>query len=278
MKSKSTRLVLGTIVIIFALSSIAFAQLMPHGQMQKTAIGIEIFKPEFNSYSVTGYMGFFDLWTGVSDKVIFMADLPYSHSNVSSEYFGRHSDDAIGNVYLGLKIMSGSTSSFCELGIRLPTAPTDRGQNALYLGALSHINRLEAFFPNLNLVASGTFGFDGTTQSGISTHFRFGPSILFFKKDYDYDKSSEFFLHYDGNLWYENKIGGIGAGISAVTIVTEENLFSENEGRNAVQLDFGANFRIGKIKPGLQFSVPLTRGLENRIDYLLSLNLFVGFD
>jgi hypothetical protein len=278
MRSKSTKMILGIIVIFITLSSTAFAQLMPHGQPRKSAYGIEFIKPNYESYSVSGYMFFISLWTRLSDKVIFEADIPYSHSNLHSEYNSRITGDALGNAYFGIKIKSGSNGSFGELGLRLPTAPTDKGWEALGLGAISHINRLEAFFPSLNLVASGAFGLDGTTQSGISTHLRIGPSIMLLKKDYGYDKSSEFFLHYDGNLWYDCKIGGFGAGISGAMILNEDYLYYEDGSRNATQLDIGANFRIGKTKPGLQLSFPLTRGFDTRINYLLSINFFVGFN
>jgi hypothetical protein len=260
------------LIIILLMSSSAMAQLIPRGQVKKAAFGIEYIR----NRDYINYTLLFDFWARLSDKTVFVADLPIAHYDYYHDYLNEQTGQLAGNVYLGLDFNKHADGGFGEVGIRLPTA-SDKMGGILYLGSFSDINRHEAFYPNIKMILSGAYGYNGITPTGISTRIKVGPTIMFTDKDY-YSKSAELFLHYHGSLWYEGKAGGVGAGISGLAIFTESHLVGSSGSKNATQLDIGGNFNIGISHPGIQISFPLTSNLERFSDYMLKLNFITGFE
>jgi len=237
---------------------------------EKPSISLEIMKPSFDfgdnlTFATSVINGSTRL--PISDKVAFVGQIPFAHYGISVSGF-HDQKNAVGNPYFGVELAHPGSESFTEFGIRLPLTPDNRPA-ASFIGIFGDIDREDAFLPDLMSVTA-TFNSYKKRESGFVTSLRGGPVMWINTGDSGTD-DIEVLLRYSGHLGFENESFGMGLGFSGVMILTENDLsFAE---RTIHQIDFGANVKLDRFKPGAFLRIPVDADLENLIDYVLGVNL-----
>lgn len=192
-----------------------------------------------------------------------LANYPVAHFGVDNEFFNE-SETAIANPYVGFEFRRPGTSSFIELGGRVPLAPDDK-LGALLYGTFADINRLGAFAPDL-LTVTGKFNYYNENASNLIVRLRGGSTVLIPTDEGD----TELVLDYSAQVGYKGSQISVIGGLSGQLIVTEEDL--DLGERTIHQLGASASLNLGSVRPGIHFWIPMDEDLDF-IDFVLGLNL-----
>jgi hypothetical protein len=277
------RLSLGWMIVVAALVAVSLgnslqAQSIWIDRSARTSFAIEYLKPSFHEGYLAGSMAaFMSAHTRVSPNAAFIVELPYAHSNEGGGYYYGYGDgdqeDAVGNLYIGAEILSNDGRFSSEFGIRLPTAPEESWE-AKQVGYLTDFDHLEAFLHDwitISMVGNLHYNYN----NGYVGRLRLGPSIVLPTGDLS-GEDTEVMLHYSYQIWHESDRARIGAGITGVWSLTneDEDLFS---GENIEhQFTVAANLKCGTVCPGLLLRMPLSKDLSTIYDYVLGLNVQVN--
>lgn len=233
------------------------------------SVTMELSKPKFERSGFSGLAAFLTLQMAVSDRALLVVELPYAHSH--REYYsgsGR-SDDAIGNIYLGVEIRPEDSPKSGEFGIRLPTASRD-DYSANSAGVMADHDRLEAFFVDW-LVINGRYNYRPQYEDGFATRFHIGPSILLYTGEGTSSSHGDVYLHYSLQPWYKAEKTSFGVGLSGVTMVSAGNPFSSKG--TEFQIGLAAVYDGSRVRPGVNLRLPLTDYLDNSLHFVFSFNL-----
>lgn len=224
---------------------------------------IEIVRPVFedNLLSEPSAAAVFVTFRTLSKaRAALVLEIPYTRTTYNyyygGEYFVKKTESSQGNMYLGMQDRI-SRNLLVEFGIRLPTA-SDVDIFANATGILSDYDRLDAFVPDwysvrgiINILL-GRLGLSARIRLGLSHFFKIRSKVPSGKR-----KSN--FL-YSAHLWYETGNVSFGGGFSGV----RDNEESDTEG----QIGLTAAYRFGFVKPGVQVRFPLTKGIDQSVNYI----------
>lgn len=237
------------------------------------SVTLELSKPKFESSRFSGLAAFLTLQMALTDRTLFVVELPYAHSR--SEYYNEsgRSDNAIGNIYLGVEIRPEDSPRSGEFGIRLPTASRD-DYSANYAGIVADHDRLEAFLADW-LIINARYIYRPQYKDGFATRFHLGPSILVYTGEGDRASSSEVYLHYSVQPWFKAEKTSFGAGFSGVMLLTGGNPFS---GKNTeIQIGLAVVYDAGRVRPGVNLRLPVSDYLDDSLDFVYSFSLQMQF-
>jgi hypothetical protein len=277
MKTLRYTILLGVLLSTF--SPAVRAQLPAGSPLGQPSLEIEVLKPRFDT-SLSESFSFFTSATFLTARVplsrnlLVVAEIPFAH--VGSRYTspsGTASDSpnepALGNPYLGLSFAPEGANAAAEFGIRLPLAQQSDGYAATAVGALSDVDRLDAFMPDQlsMMVAVRT---SQEVAEGLSLRTRLGPTAWVQNIHFD---DVELFAQYGAQLHYAAGIGEVGLGVTGRLLITESDLdFGE---RSVHHLGVVAALNLSRVQPGLQFRVPLDKDLRSFVDHVFGLSLVV---
>jgi len=141
-------------------------------------ISLEILKPDFQGKDNTTFTTsalFLSLRYPLTEKVIFVAELPFPHYGIESAFGYSESDNTLGNPYVGLEIRQPDSPVFGELGIRAPLTDEEKHDSAIWHGVLTDlVDRFEAFMPDY-LPITGMVNYRHKNSSGFALRLRGGP-------------------------------------------------------------------------------------------------------
>lgn len=247
----------------------AVAQSVWTGNDGGTHLRLEWVKPNLDGGADLTFLSsatFVSVRAPLSETVGLFGELPFAYGK--PDFSGADGELAIGNPYVGLKIQTGGSDAFIEVGSRVPVAPEDK-LVPFTVGLASDLRRWEAFVPNLlpiNLFA----GYRRVDPSGLLVHVRGGPVTWFFTEG---DIETELFLRAEGNLGYLGPSFGVVAGFSTLTIITESDIdFGE---RSLFQFGLEAWLELESVRPGIVIRLPADDDYGDLVDYTLGLTLEV---
>jgi hypothetical protein len=256
------------VLFVLAVAAPASAQSIWLDREHRPSIMAEQFFPSFDgadsgfptwTWFLTGKLPLGDEGTSV------VLELPYAHGEFGDEPF-TDSEGSIGNPYVGLEYRPHPTGLILEAGGRLPLA-SDEKFIPFIVGYYTDVERQEAFVPDQIPLRIGFHYHHAPSDAGtpISWDLRLVPSVWIVTDDEDgLLEESEFFFGYGGLVRYEGETARVGGGITGRWNATNDNAdFGE---ASVHQLDLGADFLRGSVRPGIQVKLPLDDGLSNFVD------------
>ncbi len=278
MRISLQRMICVAIVAFFVTTSGVSAQPIQFDKDTKSAFDVELRLPQFKNgedQNITGSKLIISLRQRVSNDLRLVCSLPLAHTSYEYGYYYRseESEDVIGNLYLGMEGGGIKSPLLYDFGVSLPTAGNDQ-INASIVGIMSDIARFADFAPEYTIFHC-RIGYYLKTPQNIVFQAKAGPVVWLNTggSEYDSRNNTELFYNYEGELWYKADRFGLGAGISGIVIMSDEELLGES--RNVTEMGFGANATFGHVTPGLFCKIPLSKSLSEIIDVTYGLNLQV---
>lgn len=268
---------LAMVMILIAASSSLTAQSIWLYNSNNKTISFEAFKPFFDAEGYTFFTGaYFLSFRFPIGKSLLVAELPYVYGAYNVEtFYGNmsESEGSIGNPYIGLQSRISNSSTFGEVGFRLPLTSDDK-RLANYIGRnFSDLDRMEGFVPNC-LPIMAMLNYQNNSNPGPVFRLRGGP-VLWINTDKDeYEDSIELWLKYSAQIGYESEQLCFLVGLVGQLLVTEGDLdFSE---RTVHQLGISNSIGFGKIRPGIVILLPLDEEIREVMNYLLGVNVEIA--
>lgn len=270
------------VVVAFLLPFSLEAQSIWADRSHNKTIALEILKPNLagdfydNTTFPTAAM-FFSLRLPINNRLNVVGEFPLAHAGVDyrSGFFEfDESETGIGNPYVGLELLNKNSTFFTEIGARAPLAPESNLGTTVGLFA-DFIDRSEAFFPDvLSVIAAQNYRYQA--PSGFTMRLRGGPSFWIYTGDEDLDEDVELFLLYSAQAGYESHNVSLLGGVSGRMIVTESDL---NIGERTLhQFGASASVDLGRVRPGVQFRLPVDEDFGDFLDSVFGVNLAIEFD
>lgn len=276
---KSSNILVAVMIAVALVPTLLSAQSLWLDRSHDKTIALEAIKPDFENANGTGSFTssssglalFLSLRWPLSERVAFVGELPFAHGSYefkSSHFNVNKSGSAIGNPYLGLELKGANSPVFAEFGIRLPITPEDNVGTGLNI--YSDVDRLEAFFPK-TLPFSGMVNFHHVGPSGLAVRLRGGASFWVFTDEDAFNDDTELFASYSVQAGYETRQASVMAGFTGRANLTAEDAdFSE---RSVHQFGAAASLGMGKLRPGVQFRLPLDEDLKEMLDAAFGVQL-----
>lgn len=269
-------------VVSFLLPFSLTAQSIWVDRSHNKTIALEILKPNLagdfydNTTFPTSAM-FFSLRLPISNRLNVVGEFPLAHAGVDygSDFFEfDESETGIGNPYIGLEILNENATFFTEIGVRAPLAPESNLGTTVGWFA-DFIDRGEAFLPDILSVIVAQ-NYHHRAPSGFTMRLRGGPSFWIYTGAEDTDEDVELFLLYSAQAGYESHNVSLMGGLSGRMIVTESGL---NIGERTLH-QFGASVSVdlGRVRPGVQFRLPVDEDFSDILDSVFGVNLAIELD
>lgn len=262
---------LALITLVFALNATCMGQSVwvDEGD-RRSAIGIELMIPSVDDFLATEFPSSAISIYGralINEAVSLKASLPISH--LSEE--GGISETDIGNVYLGFEFHDLSPGLNIDLGLRIPTAP-DNGFGLLTGYFLENYN-LGIYMPE-TLSLSSNLKYRQQSETGLIVRAGGGPDVLIPSDDGDgvFDRKTELFLNYYGQVLYGTDNFSIGGGLMGLLFVTEEDLSFGDRTLHDLGIMGSYSFDSAKLDAYIRFPIGEDE-FDGFVDFVLGLNL-----
>jgi hypothetical protein len=279
------RRALSAMFLACALPAAGFAQTLWPESDKGTSFSIEVLKPNFHEgeggNDTTTFLTsawFFTARFPMSEGFALHAEVPFSHYGDDVTDSNINPSNTIGNPYLGVSISSKDRPLSFELGARAPLVKGDDESSAL--AAISgvftdFVDRAEAFTPD-TLPIVGMADYHPSVGSGWSLRLRAGGladiPVRNDSSSESGDRSSELYALYGAQLWYQPESGSvrIGGGVTGRFLATESGSLGD---RTVHELVVGGDVKLGQVRPGLEFRLPLDSSLNDFVDFTVGARL-----
>lgn len=246
----------------------AQAQSFLHAPAPSNEMSLEWGKPFFTESDGLSFLTSVAHLTGrvaVRPRFLIVGSVPLSHWGVSSDFQDESATD-LGNPYLGFQFYTPGEITSVSLGTRLPLASSDG--EALLVGIIGDFDRFEAYMPE-----TGTVEVELASayhhSSGLQVEGRFRQAFLYPTGDNRAD--NEFYLHYEGRVWYAADPVRVGVGLAGAAILSEKDLdFSERTVHHG-SVYLAAD--IGNLRPGAYARLPLDEEFSDGLDLIFGLGV-----
>jgi len=272
-------LLIASIFLVSNLATTATAQSVWVTESQASAMSLQILKPDFKGedpYTLPTSVWIATYRLDLKKNLVSVVELPFAHTGLDSaatfKYLGifPNRETIIGNVYIGVELFRPNSRFSAEVGVRPPTANDDNSL-ARRFGIASDFNRFETFWPDL-LSVSSMVNYRSIWR-GTRFRLRAGPNLIVPTEG---NLDSELFIDYSAMLWTTKKRFEFGAGVSGRLLATDDR---PNIGqRSTHDLGLFTSHRVGSLKPGLHWRLPLDRDLRRLLNSVVSLNVVAFFD
>ncbi len=231
---------------------------------------IEIVRPVFKNNLLsdpTGLAVFVTLRALSESKAALVFEIPYATTTYDNYFlgnnFGQETESSFGNMFTGIQIRTEGSRLSSEFGIRFPTA-SDNNIFANSTGILADFDRVDAFITDW-ISLKAIFSFDIGTGNGFCGRIRSGLTHFFHIGKETPSTTREAHFLYSAHLWYSLRNMNFGGGISGIKNLTPD----DSEG----QYGFMASYRYRFIKPGVHVRFPLTKGLDQVLNFVFGFNI-----
>jgi hypothetical protein len=248
----------------------AFSQPIWLDRSADKAITLEILKPSFADEEGITFSTSAWFLTGrfaVGNTISLVGQIPFAiygrDYNGSSE-----SENAFGNIYAGIEIHGQNTPVFGEIGVYLPTAPSEGdATSALFSGCA------ETFLIEATSI-SGMVNYYQQNPGGLLLHFRGGPSIWI--DTGDNSDETEVYLLYAAQVGYAAPKFELLTGFTGRWWLSAGDA-TDNFGEASFhQIGFAANIALGNFRPGATLRVPIDEDYSDIMDFVFGLTLGIN--
>jgi hypothetical protein len=259
------RIKLATLVLVLS-PALLHAQLIELTHAGRTTASLEAISTAFGAggYGPSSLTYFLSGQHEVSPGTRLLVDLPFAHAS-KSNFDG--ASTAIGNPYLGAEFARSNVK--LEIGLRVPMA--SKSNNASYIGTFADFDR-SAFDPRLTIVRA-KLSIRDTKPNGLSLGANAGPSYGHYKDLPDDVPAGEIDFSYGGDVGYRSesmRVGVRGAGL--INLSLSGTWGSRSIHKAGVFGDFGS----GRVRPGVQLSIPIGFNARTEIDWALGFSVQVA--
>ena len=199
----------------------------------------------------------------VSNRIIAVGEVPLSYGRLTSPDGSTTIDDfAFGNPYVGIEYRFTGSPLFIEAGARAPLTPDDEIV-ATVVGITSDLDRWEAFAPDIVPVTT-MLNYTPRLANGWVMRLRGGAeNWIPTSGDYELYGLADAQGGYAGNRFL------VLAGGTGRVLITDDSNFG---GRTFFQLGAGGWYEFGRVRPGLQFRLPVDSDLTEVSDFTFGLS------
>jgi hypothetical protein len=249
-------------------SSAAIAQtIWAPATVDNPTVMLEVARPVLNddvgNLSTPSGAMFASMWWPVSSRILAVAEVPFSYGRLTSpDGTARIENTAFGNPYVGIEYRFSGSPLFLEAGARAPLAPEDE-LVATIVGVTSDLDRWEAFATDAVPVLT-MLNYTPRLSSGWVMRLR-GGAVNWIPTSGDYD----LYGLADAQGGYAGHRFLVLAGGTGRALLTENGSFGN---RTAFQLGAGGWYEFGRVRPGLQFRLPVDSDLTEISDFTFGLS------
>ena len=259
--------------LVAALAAPAAAQSTWLDREHRPSVLVETLFPNFDGGGTD-----FPTWTWfaatrlpLGSTKMFVGELPYSHGQIDNGG-STGGQGSIGNPYLGIEYAPKPSGLLVELGMRIPLA-NDEKLLPFIVGYYTDAERQEAFVPDQLTVRLGLhYHHAANAASPIAYDVRVTPSAWISTSD-GFVGESEMYVGYGAWLRYEGQTARVGGGLTGRWNATNDGAdFGE---ASVHQLDLGADFLAGSVRPGVMVKLPLDDDLTNVLGSVVGVTVTV---
>jgi len=257
-----------TLFMIFAFSNKIMGQTVWADDTEKgSTIGLELMIPSidegFNSEAPTSVFMLHGSYL-IKDVLSLKINLPLSHFSS-----GDFSETDIGNPYLGVRMHNVNHGLDVDLGVRLPLAP-EQENAGLLTGLLIENYNLGTYLPETFSVTTN-MKYHWKNDGGLNLRIGGGPDFVLPSGDSD----NEFLINYFGKVLYGNDEVQIGAALTGLLIITEEDLSFGD--RTIHDIGILGSYDFGAVRTGAYLRVPLDDEINDLLSLVAGLNILLSF-
>lgn len=254
------------------ISTLSAQSIWTNPQHGDSYLAVEVLRPEFEGEDNVHSLSTAWFITGkfqIFERARLVAEIPLAYAKFDDS-FSNDSEFAIAAPYIGFEISRQGSSTFAEIGARLPTAPDDKF-NALSLGLYADVDRFEAFLPDV-LTIVGRINHFSTNSASLGLRVRVGPTVLINTEGGGGD-DAEFLLDYGGQIGHFGNHLMLMAGVTGRLILSQDGNFGE---KSFHQLGGSLILILGNLQPGIHIRLPLDEDLKDSLDFIAGLQLGIA--
>ena len=258
----------GAVAVLGLCPSLLAAQtVLTAPTLDKPMVMLEVIRPSFdesigNLSAPSGAIFGSTRWP-VSGRVHIVGEVPFSYGRLTDAGGGGQvSQAALGNPYAGIEYRFAGSPLYIETGIRAPLG-TDSEFLPILVGVSSDLDRWEAFASDI-VPITAVLNYTPQLASGWVVRLRGGGSSWI-----STGGDSELFAIANAQGGYTGRRYLVLAGGSSRALLTESGSFGE---LTAFQLDAGGWYEFGRVRPGLQFRLPVDSDLADVTNFSLGVS------
>ncbi|RMG40174.1 MAG: hypothetical protein D6732_03370 [Methanobacteriota archaeon] len=268
----------GLLLLLTAVSPLNAQAIWTHHTMDR-GVALEALKPTFTDNEGVEFSTsalYLSAHTTIGKGFWIIGELPVVHYGFSPTQDQQNeqeiSETAVANAYFGFQYQTTGREFMADVGVRLPFLSEEK-EIASQSGLYSDLERWDAFVPHA-LTFSGLGRYQHRFDNGFYAGVRGGAAYqINTEKDAGEDRAN-FYLLYGINAGYAMERLDFNADLIGRFLTTnEEGGFGENTMHLAT---LSANYRVGKVQPGLLVKLPLDKDLTDVIDYVVGLQFAVN--
>lgn len=268
---------LGPVVLALLVPLVSAVEARGQGSWVRTGEGERTFALEYQKPSFEGddftFLTSVLVLSGeypVSDGISAEVELPFAHAGLDAPFASSSSSQTFGNPYVGAAFYRDDGSGAFRVGIRLPLAREFGDDDfATGVGVLSDQDRIERFPPDV-LSILGLGEHRTTLETGLTVALHGGGSVM---TPTSGGGDTEGYLLYGAGIEAPLQAVRVGAGLAGRMIVTESDLGLGE--RTIHQVAFFGRLDRGRVRPAVQFRLPVDDDLGRVLHWVLSLGVEV---
>jgi hypothetical protein len=133
------------------------------------------------------------------------------------------------------------------------------------------VERIDAFAPD-TLPLTAALNYRPRLSENFSLRLRGGPAVWIPVGDEQEGRDADAFLVYSAQSWFDAGQLRLGGGLSGRWLVTEDG----DGDATTHQLGLSASHGLGRVRPGIEFRLPLDKDLTDVVNSVIGLNLQIG--
>lgn len=241
---------------------------------------VEYLRPDIEGSSVASGAVYLGLRAPLGSHLALVGELPFAHGDFDlGSGATQEANTTLGNPYVGIEVGPRRSTVHFEVGVRLPVL--DEPDAASSVGFLADpVDRPEAFLEDL-LAVTVRAHYRRFDRSGFGFLLHAGATGWTAPDGADRNAPSgtappedEVVASYGARFGWMGTPGGFVAGVTGRTSVTDPN--GSFEERTLTQLGGAGYLRLGPLRPGVQFRLPLDDRLREVVDVTIGVSLAVA--
>lgn len=241
---------------------------------------VEYLRPDIEGSSAASGAVYLGLRAPLGSHLALVGELPFAHGDFDlGSGATLEATTSLGNPYVGVEIGPRRSTVHFEVGARLPVI--DQPDAATSVGFLADpIDRPEAFLEDLVAITARAH-YRRFDRSGFGVLLHAGASVWMAPDEGGPDTpvgtrppDDEVVASYGARFGWMGTPGGFVAGLTGRTSVTDPN--GSFEDRTLTQLGGAGYLRLGPLRPGIEFRLPLDDRLREVVDGTIGVSLAVA--